>query len=88
MCDSDSAVGDGGSMNFKQYLQVMTAQLTSGASKEDVLAAFKELSDGKLKISQPKVKRFFAKEPPVFDYIQTHMKDGNYTAFTEDIFTR
>ena len=75
-------------MNFEQYSQVMAAQLTSGATKEDVLTAFKELSGGKTKISGPKVKRFFAKEPPVFDYIQTHMKDGNYTAFTEDIFTR
>ena len=75
-------------MSFDQYAAVMEGQLTSGASKADVLSAFKDLSDGKAKIGKPKVKRFFANEPPVFEYIKSHMKDGDYTAFTEDIFTR
>ena len=82
------AVGEAERMSFDQYAAVMEGQLTSGASKADVLSAFKDLSDGKAKIGKPKVKRFFANEPPVFEYIKSHMKDGDYTAFTEDIFTR
>jgi len=82
------AVGDSESMNFDQYAAVMEAQLTSGASKADVLSAFSDLADGKSKIANPKVKRFFGNEKPVFEYIKSHMKDGDYKAFTEDIFTR
>ena len=75
-------------MTFEQYAAVMEAQLTSGASKADVLSAFADLSDGKPKIGNAKVKRFFGNEKPVFEYITSHMEDGNYKAFTEDIFTR
>merc|ERR1712151_594491 len=83
-----SAVGDGDDMNFDQYSKVMEAQLTSGASKSDVLEAFSELADGKCKISKPKVKRSFSNDAPVYDYMQKHMADGDYKAFTEDIFKR
>lgn len=82
------AVGDGDSMTFEQYSSVMEGQLTSGASKADVLTAFSELADGKATIPASKVKRFFANEPPVFAYMQEHMKGGDYKAFTEDIFQR
>ena len=83
-----SAVGAGKTMSYEQFYKVMEAQLTSGASKPDVLTAFKELSEGKQKISQTIVIRHFANEPRVFEYIKTHMEDGDFTAFTNDIFTR
>ena len=75
-------------MSFDQYAAVMESQLTSGASKADVLAAFSELADGKAKIAKSKVKRFFSNDAPVFDYMKTHMPEGDYKAFTEDIFKR
>jgi len=83
-----SAVGSGDAMSFDQYTAVMESQLTSGASKADVLAAFNELADGKAKIAKSKVKRFFSNDAPVFDYMKTHMPEGDYKAFTEDIFKR
>jgi len=83
-----SAVGSGDAMSFAQYTSVMESQLTSGASKADVLSAFNELADGKAKIAKAKVKRFFANDAPVFNYMQKHMPDGDYKAFTEDIFKR
>jgi len=83
-----SAVGDSDVMHFDDFSKVMEGQLTSGASKADVLAAFNELADGKPKIAKPKVKRYFANEPAVFKYMGEHMPCGDYNAFTEDIFTR
>merc|ERR1712025_1054653 len=50
------AVGEAERMSFDQYSAVMEGQLTSGASKADVLAAFNELAEGKAKIGKPKVK--------------------------------
>merc|ERR1711981_1374061 len=76
-----SAVGSGDSMSFDQYAAVIEGQLTSGASKADVLAAFSDLADGKPKIAKPKVKRFFANEPAVFKYMGEHMPSGDYKAF-------
>merc|ERR1712187_566413 len=72
----ESATGGSGDvMNFDQFSKVMEEQLTSGASKADVIAAFKELADGKSKIPKAKVKRFFGNEKEVFDYMGTHMTD-------------
>ena len=83
-----SAVECGETMNFDQFCEAMEDPLTHGVSKPDVLAAFKELSEGKTKISQATVTRHFANEPLVLEYIKAHMRDGDYTALTDDIFTR
>ena len=88
ICASRSAVGRGKTMSFKQFCKVMEAQLTHGVSKPDVLAAFKEFSEGKPKISETTVTCHFANEPRVLEYMKTHMIDGDYAAFTNDIFTR
>lgn len=84
----NNATGDDGQMTFEQYSNVMEAQLTSGASKADVVAAFSDLADGKPTIAASKVKRFFANNKPVYTYMTERMKDGNYKEFTEDIFQR
>ena len=83
-----SAVGRGETMGFEQFCKVMEAHLTHGVSKPDVLAAFKELSEGKTKISQATVTSHFANEPLVLEYIKARMINGDYTALTHDIFTR
>ena len=83
-----SAVECGEIIDFEQCCKVMEAPLTYGVSKPDVLAAFKELSEGKTKISQATVTNHFVNEPLVLEYIKAHMRDGDYTALTDDIFTR
>lgn len=83
-----SAVRLGKTISFEQFCKVMEDQLTNGVSKPDVFAAFKELSEGKKKISQATLTRHFVNEPLVLEYMKTHMIDGDYTTLIHDIFTR
>jgi len=83
--DSDN----NGSIDFSEFLSLMEEQLLTSSSKEDVLSSFKTMAGGKGSISAGTLKQHFGNFEGVFGYIQKNMNDeGDYKAFTEDLFLR
>jgi len=67
----------------------MEEQLLSSSSKEDVMASFKTMAGGKGSIEAGTLKKHFGNHAKVFGFIQENMSDdGDYSAFTEKLFSR
>ena len=78
-----------GSISFDEFLSLMEEQLLSSSSKEDVLNSFKTMSGGKDAISSDTLKQHFGNFEGVFGYLTKNMsEDGDYNAFTDELFSR
>jgi len=78
-----------GSIDFSEFLALMEEQLLTSSSKEDVLSSFKTMAGGKGSISAGTLKQHFGNFEGVFGYIESNMSDeGDYKAFTEELFSR
>jgi hypothetical protein len=59
----------------------------SGTTLKDVTESFRELADGAATISPEAVNKHFGSAPPVAAYIGSHMVDGDYTTFSNNLFS-
>ena len=79
-------VGDVMEFNLDQFVEFMLEEIKTGASKDDVIRAFTILSGGE-KISNECINSVF-KEKWLVDYLLENIVDGDYNAFTDDVFSR
>jgi len=78
-----------GALDWDEFLKLMEEQLLSSSSKEDVMASFKTMAGGKGSIEAGTLKKHFGNHAKVFGFIQENMSDdGDYSAFTEKLFSR
>ena len=65
----------------------MIGHMQAGASEEDVLSAWATLAGGDV-ISGETIRQTFAADPETADYLCSEMVDGDFTAFTQQMFSR
>jgi len=77
-----------GQIDFDEFLGLMEEELLSSSTLEDVMGSFKTMADGKKKVDMLVVKKHFESVPAVHKYIAENMKNGNYTKFSKELFSR
>ncbi len=78
----------GGKISWDEFRALMENTMGSGTTLADVTSAFRDLADGSEKIAPEAIAKHFGNTPPVHAYITDHMVDGDYTAFSNDVFSR
>merc|ERR1712232_334673 len=68
------------------FVAFFVEELKTGDTKEDVLSAFSDLSGGG-KISEEQIQKYFGNEPELADYLKSEIPDGDFTTFTESLFS-
>ncbi len=74
-------------IQWPEFKNCMESEFKSGHTKEEILDCFKEVAEGKDTIPDSAVTKYFKNDSVSYDYINGHMKDGNYTKLTDDIFS-
>ena len=75
------------SISLDAFINFFVEENKTGDGMEDVLNAFKELSGGDV-ISPDGISKNFGMQTELLEYLNANIKDGDYNAFTQNLFTR
>jgi len=81
-------VGDLMEFDLSNFVAFMLEELKSGCTLEDVLKAFSVLSGNGTIITNDQINQNFAQDDDLKSYLLENIKEGDYTAFTHDLFSR
>ena len=75
-------------VTMDEFVALMLAEMKTGDTIEDVLAAFQGIGEGADTITDSQIDSVFQTELECSEYIKEHMNAGDFTGFTNDLFSR